>query len=131
LTATLNLIDGTNTIAIQANGCENVSGNLAVQYAAPAQDDNVDFDVQNNGTVTVNETACATITCLGESVVYSNSQEAYVKIQFSLNGGSSWYGFNNDQNVNGGESVQVATPSGSNLVIKATCTNANNNWSNT
>jgi hypothetical protein len=94
-------------------------------------DDDIDFDVQGNGTVTVNETACATITCLGESVIYSNTQEAYVKIQFSLNGGSTWYGFANDQNVAGGENVSVNTPAGSNVVIKATCKNATNSWSNT
>lgn len=131
LSATINLVEGNNTISIQATGCAVGNGTLTVNYIAPVQDDDIDFDIQGNGTVTVNEQACATIKCLGESVVYNNSQEAYVKVQFSLNGGSSWYGFNNDNNVAGGELVQVATPSGSNIVIKATCTNANNNWSNT
>ena len=54
-----------------------------------------------------------------------------MKIQFSLNGGSSWYGFANDNNIAGGEQVSVNTPAGSNVVIKAICTNANQNWTNT
>src|SRR5690606_6721937 len=96
-----------------------------------AADPDIDFTIQGNGTVTVNQQACATITCLGESVVYNNSQEAYVSMQFSINGGTNWFGFNNDAYVNGGESVQVATPAGSNIVLKAKCVNQYQNWSNT
>ncbi|UKN00165.1 hypothetical protein K6119_10510 [Paracrocinitomix mangrovi] len=89
------------------------------------------FDIQGNGTVQVNNDVCATIKCLGESVVYNNSQEAFVKVEYSVNGGSTWYSFNNGNNVAGGEQLTAAANNGAQIVLKATCTNQQGNWTNT
>ncbi|MEO9533809.1 MAG: hypothetical protein ABJG68_02340 [Crocinitomicaceae bacterium] len=88
------------------------------------------FDIDNSGNVHVEENYCATIQCLGESVIYNNSQDAYVSVEYSIDGGSTYYAFNNNNYVQGGEQTTVQTPAGSDIVIKATCVNQNGNWSN-
>lgn len=94
-------------------------------------DSTVDFDINPNGSVTVSQTVCANIKCLGESVVYSNSQDAFVKISYSVDNGVTWSNFNNNNYVNGGEQESVLVPTGSNVVLKAFCTTANGSWTNT
>ena len=88
------------------------------------------FNVDNTGTVNVEDNFCATIKCLGESVIYNNSQDAYVSLEYSIDGGSNYFAFNNNNYVQGGEQTIVQTPQGSEIVIKATCVNQNGNWSN-
>jgi len=92
---------------------------------------NDDINVEGDGTVHVDENFCANIKCLGESVIYNNSQEAYVTVEYSIDGGSSWYEFNGDNYVNGGEQLTVQAPTGSDIVLRSICVNEQGNWANT
>lgn len=129
LTATLTLVEGTNTIEIIAEGCETTTKTHTVNYTVTSQEP--DFEIEPDGGVTVNNESCVNIKCLGESVVYNNSQEAYVVVDFSVNGGQNWYAFNNENYVNGGENIDVAVPANGEVALRAHCVNANGNWSNT
>ena len=90
-----------------------------------------DFTIDPNGTVNVTNNSCTTIKCLGESVVYNNSQDAFVSVQYSIDGGNNYFFLNGGNHVNGGEQTTVATPAGSEVVIKSVCVNENGGWSNT
>ncbi len=90
----------------------------------------IDVTVGGDGGVTVDQTSCATITCLGESVIYNNSQEAYVSVEYTIDDGSNWYAFNGGNNVSGGESTIVQVTDNSTVAIKATCVNESGNWTN-
>jgi hypothetical protein len=106
-------------------------GNNNNQGGGNNNNSNVDFSIGGNGVVNVNENVCATIKCLGEAVVYNNTQDAFVRISYSLNNGVDWYEFNNNNYVNGGEQETVQVPSGGKVVLKAYCQNPSGNWSNT
>lgn len=90
-----------------------------------------DFTIDPNGTVNVTNNSCTTIKCLGESVIYNNSQDAYVSVEYSIDGGNNYFYLNGGNYVNGGEQTTVATPAGSDVVIKSICVNENGGWSNT
>ncbi|MCB9223882.1 MAG: hypothetical protein H6582_06860 [Crocinitomicaceae bacterium] len=118
-----------NTVPQYGNGNNKPESPCVASQPEPEHND--DINVNNNGSVQLSSNFCANIKCLGESVVYNNNQDAFVKVQYSIDGGTTWYYFNNDNNVNGGENITVQAPTGSNIVLRAVCTNAQGNWSNT
>jgi len=95
------------------------------------KDDVKDFAVETSGAVAVKENVCATLKCLGEAVVYSNTQDAFVKITYSIDNGIKWFDFNNANFVKGGEQTTVQVPNGSQVVFKALVQTENGSWTNT
>ncbi len=124
--ANLSLTEGLNNISIKvttAGGTETKS--TTITYTAEPE-----FDVTSNGTVTTSTNFCATIKCIGEDVMYNGSEQAYVKVGVSTNG-STYYGFNSNNKVAGGETQTILVPSGSSVSLKAYCYNNSNTWNNT
>ena len=116
--------------------CENTNGNGNGNTNGNGNGNNSGnsgggFTIDPNGTVSVSNDYCTTIKCLGESVVYNYSQEAYVSVQYSIDGGSSYFHLDGGNYVDGNEQTTVLTPDGSDIVIKANCVNQNGGWSNT